>query len=824
MITVSNSLRTALDARVRRPSVRVVCDWNRNGLYDHDYADISGMVTGITVNRGCDTFMPEELNTAGGYSSGEMKLALGGRAGPGQLTAFELFGGGAKVSPLWGRTNIGVRILAYSQFMTDDGVQEVPVFSGWIRELPVSRLSRQVQLVANDSLDLVNSSVTLPLWATGVNSPYANWDNGEPEIARHIAASWVLEEILRQAGRYVAPPVRSDAVAHWSMSGSMIPSVGSLRDEWATGSHPILPAFVPEFYDQTAPFGMGTPYTGSPLAYSRTFCTTAEHVHVPTTGDTGRPDRSVSIGGWFYVDPARSPGVVGSVLLNLERASVLENGTFIGGVRAHVGLEVGADGSMTSSVYSGTGAPPKPHNSATRSIPIAAAGWHYFSTTVDIRGSAPYITHRMSIDGVQVTPTSTDITMATLPTLETGYLPYNRTNPCQVVTAIPTHHVTVWAGYPSDGAARYVQPEQMDAPTLDNGAPMVTMTRSISELAWIPDVHDGNPWEVLKSAVGAEYGALWIDAYGTVQIRQRADIGSAQSIIVDEDTPRYTDDVVGEITLTPRIDTKRNVVNVPGRFRNAVEQIVWKNQSPKDYLVPAGAYVDEMVYPLDEVIATTQWLVADNAAGPTPSETVDVSKSHGTAVRVYDVNLPASAGWAFDFQQFPDNQRFMHLHVHASPFEDNYVGAYVGATQPSLLICGRKYSEVQNVSGSAEDAVDIAAYGRRVLTVPESDWMQTPASCNAVAQSLVALTHLGTVGISNVDLPHDPSREMFDVIVLTNEAGADLGQLVCQVMGIDFAGDSSSGFRDTLTLRLLYVPGLALWDNEAAGWENGWSA
>jgi hypothetical protein len=827
MLPVSDNLRAAIDARVRRPAVRVVCDWDRDGLYDHEYSDISGLVTGITVNRGCSTFMPEELNTAGGYSSGEMKLTLGGRAGPSMLTAFELFGGGAKVSPLWGRTNIGVRILAYSQFVTDDGVQETPVFSGWIRELPVSRLSRQVELVANDNLDLVNSSITLPLWATGINSPYANWDNGEPEITRHIAASWVWEEILRRAGRLVAPAIRDDAVAHWSMSGSMIPSVGSLRDEYATGAHPILPVFVPEFYDQTAPFGMGTPDTSGAseldFGYSRTFCTTSDHVHVPTTNDTARPAKSVSFGGWFKVSTSGDPNISGIILLSLERASVLENGTVIGGQRAHASLTVNADGSMSSEVWSGTGTPPKPHNSAIRSTPISEGGWHYFSTTIDITGTSPYITHRMSIDGVAVSSTSTDITLATLPTLETGYLPYNRTNPCQVVTAIPTHHVSVWAGYPTDGDARYVQQAQLTVPTMDNGAPMVSMTRSIAELAWIPDVQDGNPWETLKESVGAEYGALWIDALGTVQIRQRAEIGSAQSIVVDDDTPRYTDDVVGEITLTPRIDTKRNVVNVPGRFRNAEEKIVWKNQNAKDYLVPAGDYVDEMLYPLKEVIATSQWLAASSAAAPTSSETVDVSKSYGTAIKAADVNQPASAGWAFDFQQFQD-QRYMHLHVHASPSEDNYVGSYIGATQPSLLICGRQYSDVQKVAGSAEDSVDIAAYGRLTLTVPESDWMQTPASCNAVAESLVALTHLGTVGISDVELPHDPTRELFDIIVLTNEAGADLGQLVCQVMGIDVTGDSSSGFRDTLTLRLLYVPGLALWDNEAAGWENGWSA
>lgn len=825
MIPVSAALAAAIADAERVPSYRVICDWNRDGLYNHPYSDISGYVTSVKLNRGCATFSPDELNEVSGYSSGEVTLELGGQRDTSTedaLTAYELFGGGPNVSPLWGQSTLGVRIQVFVLFQTDDAVEETPLFAGWIRESPVSRKARTVELVANDNTDMVNAQVTLPLWAVGTSSPYATWQNGNPDVTRSILLSWVWEETLRQCGRLVAPPIRSDAQAYYSCSGSLLPSVGHITDGYATGTYVQSASFVPENY-AVSPFGYAVPRLL--VRASEGHCNTRDIIRVPKwnydgTGTTGWTPTSVSFGVWVKTDAADTTGDVMSYIMFLESTNLADDVSYED-IRARVVMTVNANGSFASATVDGVNPTTTGFN---RADSLATrSGWHYYSATVDISGT-PTITHTLSVDGVQVAATpSSNVNRITNSFPSQGSVGFGgRTNLVRLVTKLPTCHAQIWTSPITSGPARLVQPGQLTVPTLDNGAPMVNMGRSLTELSWIPDTYKASGWDVLKETVSAEWGALWIDARGTVHILNRPDVNATSVSSIGLDNPVYHDDVVGEITLTPRADTKRNSITMPGRFRNAIEKIVWQNQNAQDYNVPMNTTVSDIGYPLTETTAMIMTYSKDAGALPPPNDSVNVRVSSATAVKVSDVNSAAGPGWDFRVRQDQD-QRSFYLTLIGSVSEADFIGSFSGGQRPSMFIAGRAYSDVQLITSTAIDTEDVARYGLRTWSVEESDWRQTSASIDALCANMIVTLTEGTIGISDVDLPHDPCRELFDVIVLANDAGEGLGELAVQIMGIDSTLDSS-GFRDTLSLRLLDTPGVARWDSTAAGWETAWSA
>lgn len=818
MIPVSDALAAAIADYERVPSYRVICDWNRDGLYNHPYSDISGYVTTVKLNRGCSTFSPEDLNEVNGYSSGELTLELGGQRDTSTedgLTAYELFGGGPTVSPLWGQSTLGVRMQVFVGFQTADGIEETPYFTGWIREAPVSRKARTVEIVANDNTDMVNAQVTLPLWAVGSSSPYATWQNNNADVARSVLLSWVWEEILRQCGRPVAPLVRTDCQAHYSCSGSLLPSVGHLTDAWATGPYVTATSFIPEGY-APAPFGYATPRVT--VRASEGHCNTRDRVIVPMIPNTTNLPTSVSFGVWVQTVATDSSGDTMSIMMFLENTNLGTDVTQQDN-RARVVMTVNANGSFASAGVSGqpsSGTPTfnRADSTATRD------GWHYYSATVDVNSNT--INHRLSVDGVVVSSTQTGNSgQLSFSAAGSGYVNDNRTNLVRLVTKLPTHHAQVWARPVADGAVRFAQPSQLVVPLQDNGAAYATVTRSLTELSWIPDTYFASGWDVLKDTVGAEWGALSIDARGTVNVVNRPIVNSTATESIGLDNPVYHDDVVGEITLTSRADTKRNSIIMPGRFRNAIEQIVWQNQNAQDYYVQAGLFVNGIRYPVTEVTAVVQDLSADDATPPDNDALIDVRRSHATAVKAADVNTAASQGWAFNLYQDHD-QRSFYLSLHAN-VENDFIGSYLGGNRPSLMVAGRVYSDVQTIQTTITDTADVAQWGLRTWSVEESDWRQTSASIVALCTNLISTLKEGTIGISDVDLPHDPSRELFDVVILANDAGEGLGELLVQIMGIDSTLDSS-GFRDTLSLRLIHQPGVARWDDVSAGWENAWSA
>ncbi|WP_037355397.1 hypothetical protein [Amycolatopsis orientalis] len=814
MLTLPASFRAAVDSLERSPSVRVVCDWNGNGKYDHPQSDITAMVGSVKLNRGTATYSPEDLNAGGnGYSSGELTLELGG--GDGDFTAYELFAG--PTSPLYGKDITDRRIEAFAVFATSTGVQEQRIFSGFIREFTARRKARTVTLVANDHLDILGDNVTLPLWAVGTASPYATWNSGNAKAARSILLSWCWEETLRQAGRLVAPPIRSDAQAHWSLSGSLLPSVGRLVDGWATGPYVNLPAFDPEFYEGTAPFGWGTALT--PGDASTGLCTAQNAIVVPNTSNPTKTPTSVGLSGWFKVDPSGDPGIVSNVLVYLEKTNLLDDVNQQDN-RARLALAVGQDGSMAAAAVSGQPSSGSPTiRRADRSTKALSAGWHHYAAVFDMSTT---IAITIQIDGATVTPTSTSGTANTLDFAASGsggYPDDSRTNLCRFVGSLPSHHVSIWSAPTSVGAARFVQPSQITLPTLPNGFPMVNLTRSLTELSWIPDVQSVGAWESLKEQVGAEFGGLWMDANGTVHVASRATISATASNSIGPNTPQYDDSVVGEIELTPRADTKKNSVTVPGRFRNAVETVVWKSQGALDYPTAVNQNWNTS-YPLSNVTAVVQKLSTVSVTPPANTDVVDVRLTTASAVQQADNTKAAWPGWAFNVRGF-DRQRGFTLFGQGNTTESIFIGSYAGGQQPSIRVAGRQYSDVQLIQKTQTADADAAIYGTKSYKLPESDWRQTYASCAALALNLVnSYTH-GLIQISNITLPHDPSRELFDVIGLTGDATLT-GTITAQIVGIDTTL-TTAGFRDSLSLIVLAVPGSALWDSVLQGWESNWN-
>ncbi|MFJ8815415.1 hypothetical protein [Amycolatopsis thermoflava] len=833
---------TDLAAAIEAPDVLVEdlleFDWDRDGAYSHPWSDLSFLATSITDTAATITSdLPEQVNTLTGASSAELQVTLGGAkfgdpdvdaawnsylAGMG-IAAHQLFSPWWTTSPLYGVEITGVP-MRYSRIVTTAaGDVTVRQFTGWLRDFTIDRTNMQVKINASDIVDLQAQSITLPLWA--ISQDIYNAQVAAEPTARPISATWVVEEVLRQAGRPSGPKPRPEAIAYVSCNGAILPSFGygSYVDsgEYANEYEQTLSTLVSSLWED-GKYGLATVYNpvksdGTGLTRIRFRANRQALVPVATTSQ-GPATFTMGVwirsnGGGFLSPPPESY----SGLDYLTAAVQLDDDYDASGnhvVAGGIALYAYSNGQFFLRVKESTSISGFRTWSWDRQTPLVQ-GWHYLHVTFRFTNSS--VSAVLRVDGAVVSPTASSVPAAGYRyAASVGVRAVN--NVVLFYPNIPTQHFQVCH---AQGSTLDYVPGQEHPPTRD-GRPLSVVTPTLSELSWIPDRYDKPAWDVLKEVAASEFGAVYTDEYGTLHYSPHYELRN--TVPTDVANARVvTDDDLLDFVVMPSVDQYRNALSISGVMRHQVVDIVYQPQDAQQFPTP-NYFTASNELPLSEVVALDtkpRQVVAD-----IPAYTTDrPMQTQASAVYQFNPQGDASVnphnGWWYAVIPNP-NQRSFQLLRYGGTIAI-FWGAYKGAGRVSGQIAGRRYSQREVTRRELRNEAEVAAKGYRVLTLPDNDWRQTPETIDAIGEVLLADIATPAPLIDGIQVTADPRLQLRDILKLTSDEGIT-GTIYGQVIGIR-RESGPGGALDTLTLRVLGQPGAAVWDDPDLGWDVGrWAA
>src|SRR5690606_10950619 len=127
--------------------------------------DLSPVIETISVNRGLEGSVPEELSLVEGSAAAELSLTLSGTDPVAGLSMVEIFSAVNSRSPLHGLGLIGAEITWAVWVETDEGPKRHQQFVGLVREVTPNRAEGTVEITALDRAELLRQPVTFPNWA-----------------------------------------------------------------------------------------------------------------------------------------------------------------------------------------------------------------------------------------------------------------------------------------------------------------------------------------------------------------------------------------------------------------------------------------------------------------------------------------------------------------------------------------------------------------------------------------------------------------------------------------------------------------------------------
>lgn len=845
-----------LNEALSRPGVTIrpllEIDWNRDNLFSHGYSNMSKLVDTVDVDfASIHGDLPSEINTIVGSSSGVMKVVLSGRRGNHEPSASQLWSEYWAPSPLFTLNKRGVPIRYSRSVKTRAGFKDVRQFTGWVSEVIINEDTDTVELTCSDIYDLQGKSVTLPVWARGpeptVDSP-AGYFGYSP--MRPIDASWVYGEVLRQAGRSLWPNPRADAAVMWSLSGSLLPSVGTMAD--ATNSKHSM-----SFYGIAGHLGKYGPMTLDESSgvdnddINTCQCRANQFVRVSDRGSTNGPTY-IGLSAWVYseatgVYDAAKENVFGIILgASLEDSGYVQmhhdtGGSFKVTVRESASSGSTIAGSVRTWQYR-TGATFMP------------LGWHYVNIKLLFTNSSLSVI--AEVDGVTTAPT----VIPSNPTVAYKYYHdlayFEPTNFCYVqVKCGSIQHAQIYYG---NGGVT-TSPNDPHPPYINQGRMQpARLTMLTSQLACIPDTNAKIAWDVLRDAVAGELGVMFTREDGQLWIMGRDDVYASgiTPALYDNDqsgiqggflyglvgpdlirtlfyvcNPDLSTSAVDDlsrarlsgVSYNPSADTYRNRVTYDLPDVRQVPAIVWNSDSPTRFLAASGStnLTQDIILPADTV--SIRPVINATTAVATPTVPV-LNATTVSAIDATNVNNPAAFGWSIGvFYQL--NQRYFKLIYGAGVLSPGpvYIGALLGAQQANFAMGGYKYERGETLSYGWKRADEIAAKGAEfVLDLGSHDWRTDKDTADRIAQSVLRDTVNAAPVVKGVSVPVDPRRQLLDVIKMPPSKIVS-GDIYAQVLGKSIS-DTQSSHVDEIDVRVINTGGPVIdmyWGVAGRGWSDG---
>jgi hypothetical protein len=764
----------------RSPVASVLVDWT-----DEDFtglgADLSVVVVSIEIERSIVGELPEEANLVDGYTVATAKVVVAGfRAGAAMTIAQELSPFRTD-SPLYAAALVTPDARIELGLLTPLGPKLYRQVTGPVRTIAISESAQTAQLSILDPAERIRESITLPTYGEFVSHA-----NRRP-WAITVNTQWVLVHVLRANGIHPLPPRRADAIIACTGTGGLVAEVG-----W-NGAPISIYGDGPSaglWTEDSNPWGLlATPEnkSGGTVGYQELYGIT-DGKTAPMRFESGN---GIGVSMWLHIGTYMTLGSsFENRILQIRPTEREYPRLFLSGYgdgSFYVGLTT-----ASGSVYS------------TPRITTTSARWHHvglhYRWTTDTNLA---ITVRVTPWGKAGTTTVYNVAVPSLrgSSLVTstpffyGYRPNLQIN-AQWFRA--WMNLQAWVGPTAPALAEWQG--------LESWVPQADIGRGINELLYLPNVASADSWEVMKAAVGAEFGVHGFDPTGRYFFRPRTDARSSSDVDVYLDVT--TD--IADVAYSYSSDSVRNVVsysNTP-RYHSGDLRTVVQAQDVLQFTVPGwSVYYYEVDWP---------WGAAGYQGGILPYyPQTPVSPDQPVAGTTYwSDQIPH--GWTYSTKGASGNwtivdnvQSVVVKYVLTSSRTclitvDNTAGGKdvrLGTAQPadassdgtpSLHIGGWPIIDLPAHVGEYRDEASIVRHrGPRVYAMPSSDWRQTALVLDPMAKELVGAMSEPATLLEDLPVRGDPrtqvgmtcrlkflaeaSAPVYGVIVKTNRTHGDAG-------------------------------------------------
>lgn len=819
----------------RKFSISLMVDWDRNGLYANANSDMSAVYESGVIDRQLTGNFPSAMEITEGYAAAELDITVSGNLSDGTPVwrAFSPYSG----YPL-GSVGIGGTPMRLDLIVTTSlGPVTIRQFTGYVFDALPSRANGNVVITCYDAGFILAALITLFTWAVDGFTRTQLTSNPDTPDSGTVALGWVVENVLRRNGFYQGPPWHPNAVCAWTLNGSALPEIGciSIEDRFVNGVWSFgygefnVPQFTPsgQVSDVYGPGQFGaTCFKGAtklPALAGRGVTYLYGNAHAfwnqqfvfSVNGYGSNNSNLLGFGCWVLIDPTQTSSN-SSIACWLEEAhynysssdqhpayAIMSINQSAGAVSAQVFNE----GGTTTWTYTATGS--------------LTAGWHYVNFVLSFASTG--ITGQFIMDGIaQATGTGGH---AGTPIGAFTYSNDNAvTNLCQVIARGPMQYAQVYLQL-NTALAGHVQPPRTQA------NPTAAVDQCLTRLTWLPDVNQLASWDVLKAAISAELGALYVTEAGVVTFDSRTTVAARQTAgasVLD-----LTIDQVMDISPQSVASSLVNTMAYTTHAQHAAYQsIIFATTTSLQYQVPAAS-LQTWGIALSGVQSIRHGALgwhpqAQGYSNPSaPTEPGGAGPSGGFTYRDW-MNIYGPAFWYQGFSVYspgasaPEAQPAAATGLNASPMvgllstdQDSRNmrlslsngnpsgGALVYAVNdatPFLHVGGTVLVDDGSVTNSYFDLTSVGTYGTRALDFPASDWVQDPISVGNVAVSIVNYARNPHPYFQSMDIVGDPRLQLQDVVTVRDPSGMGTA-MPASVYGINRKISLSDGVKDTLTLR-----------------------
>ena len=714
-------------------------DWNSDGLYDHPLSDMGPWLAALGHDRDYATDLPDQVTQFDGYGTAGVAADLAGYVwtgdGPVEVADWISPYGG---DGLAGSARLGVDCWA------EVGITGYPptrVFTGKVRTLDIDPGNKAVHLEALDRQYLLDGTVTLPAAVARYTAlDFTTAPEGAEALSRvGINSQWVIEQVLRRAGLYVTRPDRAGVQFAATFCGSGWAHIyNSQRPPFGYTLDPASGARLPLVF---SPGGQGHLVLGSDSRRTRYWGELRGAVGTIPGSVTGA---AVTI----EIGTVRSAGHTGRFLY-LRRASIIDssNMELTGAPQLELYRDGGVlrvrflRGTSTDVTFDGPAFPDEDEL--------------YLQVTCQWTGTRT-LTCVMQLGDVTVTATRNDLPIPS----GTGAMRLLGIELDEGSMYLGATQVT-WEGLAAPARAGFV-PDPID---LDPG---------LNQLLAVPPTIDQVARDVISDVAAAELATAGFDEDGRFYFRNSAHPPTVSLAVLAGDgllsTTRWREDLAAV--------RNRIIIPVQPYFIGPTDAElafpdIWS--ASEVYEIPPGwrtidIVLDKSVFVIRTATATGS-LLPDGSDGAAVilAVTADLRAAARARIRIFD------------------------------GYTDRSVYTVDAQGSPTLKLTGVAIEQGDTSEATAEDATSIDTYGLRELRLPASPWMQTQASAQALAYSLLVDTAAPKPVLDAVEVVGDWRIRLGDNVILQDRTGARLDRR-CRVQSIRGTGGDGK-YTQTLKLR-----------------------
>ncbi|MFI6644287.1 hypothetical protein [Streptomyces sp. NPDC050504] len=711
--------------------------------------DVSGQLQSWQVERSYATDLPPAMRAFSGSSAAQLQLQL---SGTGDKSASELY------SP-WAPRATGDAARPGQSVVHETGVGTggpLPAFRGTIRTRSAASGADTVQLTALDGAERLRGPAQLP-------RPYTGLLRRRPVTT----ATWCVDELLRQAGLFTAPPPRAP---EFTPGRPLTLLYASLHGGFTTpfGMPEILPD--PRHYTwcrESAPHEMALVPRGLPPGERGVTAAWFPRARVTVPGSR------LFVETWVN----NTAGTGDTVLIELE---LNRSGTDSGLLSLEVDFVAG-EVVMRSHGYNNPA-----DNGYWRWVLPELTGqrgnWH-IGAFIDATPKAPGDTQVFPTFQPRLTaPDGTDI----LGVVRTFTGPYgiqfaSELRLVRLVTTVAAEGLQVTSGL--DAVPTAAEFSQVGSWT--KGA---VLDDAILPLTTVPKV-SGSQWEVITQIAKASLSTAEIDERGLFRWRNFTRFAAEPAAA---DLTLTTVREIASLTSTEEIDACRNYCVQPFKDWTAA-QIVHSSWVRDSEIREIPAYGSLTVrYSFDE---------NELDIGP-PDTDDDQLVTAGSNFRVAAFNAAgarAVKGAVDALLRREDGCLVLRLTNRTA--QRLYTVTREG--KPSVLLsvlkADRDPVERQALSSQPNSASE-RHYGRQEFTAEASDWVQDAGAAGQLAAAMRRAGEYPVPVLGDVQVLYDPRIQLGDVVRVRDLTGAELDTLAW-VVGMNTGATADGGVQQTLSLR-----------------------